>query len=99
MCKPSTFWETKYLRRLILSIATKAIWVYEGIAVFISTTFLLGCYLMPWAFFSHTPGPVFNTVSTPDLKSGIPQAVEIPAPVKAMKCLLFKIKSATSLTF
>ena len=59
----------------------------EGIALFISTIFLFGfVYFTPWAFFYHAPGPVFRTVLTPDLKSGIPQAVDIPAPVKAIKC-------------
>ncbi len=49
---------------------------------------------MLWALFYQTPGPVFKTVSTPDLKSGIPQEVEIPAPVKAIKCLLSRISLA-----
>lgn len=62
--------------------------------------FLLGTsYLMPKALFYHTPAPVFSTVFAPDLKSGIPHAVEIPAPVNAIKCLLFKIKFAISLIF
>lgn len=67
--------------------------VNEGIAFAISTTFLFGRFGSFWAFFYHAPGPVFKTVFTPDLKSGIPQAVEIPAPVNAMKCLLLRINS------
>jgi len=39
------------------------------------------------ASFYHAPGPVGKTVLIPDLKSGIPVEVEIPAPVKTMKCL------------
>jgi hypothetical protein len=99
MCNPSTFCDTKYLRIFNLSNATKPICVYEGIALFISTTFLLGCYLTFWAFFYQTPGPVLSTVLTPDLKSGIPQAVDIPAPVNEIKCLLVSINSAISFTF
>ncbi len=51
------------------------------------------------AFFYQTPGPVMSLVSTPERKSGIPQAVEIPAPVNAIKCLLPAIRSASSVTF
>ncbi len=60
----------------------------EGTALAIYTIFLFGLSGTFCAFFYHAPGPVFRTVFTPDLKSGIPQEVEIPAPVKAMKCLL-----------
>lgn len=56
-------------------------------------------YLTLFALFYQTPAPVFKTVSIPDLKSGIPQEVDIPAPVKAMKCLLFKINLATISAF
>ena len=62
-------------------------WVNEGKAFSDPTIFLLGVLLILWAFFYQAPGPVSSLVLTPDLKSGIPQAVEIPAPVKAMKCL------------
>lgn len=75
-------------------MATKDICVNDGTALFISTIFLLGTSLTFWAFFSHAPGPVLRTVLTPDLKSGIPHAVEIPAPVKAMKCLLWRMRLA-----
>ena len=68
--------------------------VNEGIAFFESTTFLFGLSLTFCAFFYQAPGPVFKTVLTPDLKSGIPQAVDIPAPVKAVKCLLLRIRLA-----
>ena len=82
------------------SNAIKDIWVNEGKADLLSTIFLLGTSsLIPRALFYHTPAPVFNTVLAPDRKSGIPQAVEIPAPVKVIKCLLFKIKLAMSFTF
>ncbi len=57
-------------------------------ALVISTILAFGLLGTFCAFFSQAPGPVFNTVLTPDLKSGIPHAVLIPAPVKAMKCLL-----------
>ena len=60
--------------------------VYDGRALAIYTV-SLGLGLILRAFFSQAPGAVGRTVFTPDLKSGIPQAVEIPAPVKAMKCL------------
>lgn len=63
----------------------------EGTALAISTMFLFGTFGRFCAFFYHAPGPVFKTVLTPDLKSGIPQAVEIPAPVNAIKCLLERI--------
>ena len=53
----------------------------------------------PWALFYQTPAPVFKTVFIPDLKSGIPQDVDMPAPVKAIKCLLFKINLATKVAF
>lgn len=99
MWRPSTFWEIKYFNSLTLYIATRDMWVNEGTALFISTTFLFGTYLTPWAFFSHAPGPVLRTVLTPDLKSGTPHAVEIPAPVKAIKWLLPNIRLATCLTF
>ena len=66
-------------------------WVNEGTALAISTMFLLGLSGTFWAFFSQAPGPVFRTVLTPDRKSGIPQDVEMPAPVKAIKCLLLRI--------
>ena len=46
----------------------------------------------------QTPGPVGSTVPTADLKSGIPQDVEIPAPVKAMKCLEDRISLTRSST-
>lgn len=62
--------------------------VNEGIALAIYTTFLLGLSGTFCAFFYQAPGPVFKTVFTPDLKSGIPHAVEMPAPVNAIKCLL-----------
>ena len=66
-------------------MATNIICVNEGTAFFMSTIFLLGASLTFCAFFSQAPGPVLSTVSTPDRKSGIPHAVDIPAPVKAMK--------------
>ena len=66
----------------------------EGIALAIYTTFVLGLFYTFWAFFSQAPGPVLRTVLTPDLKSGMPHAVLIPAPVKAIKCLLSKINFA-----
>lgn len=88
---PSVFWETKNFRSPHFSNAKSAIWVYEGTAHFISTIFLFGASLTFWAFFYQAPGPVLRTVLTPDLKSGIPQAVEIPAPVNAMKWLLLSI--------
>jgi hypothetical protein len=59
--------------------------VNDGTALAISTTFLLGLSGIFWAFFYQAPGPVFKTVLTPDLKSGIPQEVDMPAPVKAVK--------------
>jgi hypothetical protein len=61
--------------------------------------FELGDCSTLFALFYHTPAPVFRTVSIPDLKSGIPEEVDIPAPVKAIKCLLFKIILATIYTF
>lgn len=85
---PSVFWETRYFKWPFYYKATNVIWVNEGIAFAIYTTFLLGLSGTFWAFFYQAPGPVFKTVLTPDLKSGIPHAVEIPAPVKAIKCLL-----------
>ena len=88
MCNPSVFWETKNFRWPNYYKAMRDIWVKDGKALVISTMFLLGVFLIFWALFSQTPGPVFNTVPTPDLKSGIPQEVDIPAPVKAIKCLL-----------
>jgi hypothetical protein len=57
--------------------------------------FGLGVYATLFALFYHTPAPVLRTVSIPDLKSGIPQELDIPAPVKAIKCLLVKIRLAT----
>lgn len=51
------------------------------------------------ALFSHTPAPVLRTVFIPERKSGIPQDVEIPAPVNAIKCLLLRIRSATLYAF
>jgi hypothetical protein len=59
--------------------------VNDGTALAISTTFLLGLSRIFCAFFYQAPGPVFKTVLTPDLKSGIPQEVDMPAPVKAVK--------------
>lgn len=85
------FWETKYFKWPNCYKATKAIWVNEGTALAISTIFLFGTWDRFSAFFYHAPGPVFKTVLAPDLKSGIPQAVEIPAPVNAIKCLLERI--------
>lgn len=66
-------------------------WVNEGIAFFESMMFLFGLSWIFKAFFSHAPGPVLRTVLAPDLKSGMPQEVEMPAPVKAIKCLLLSI--------
>lgn len=54
---------------------------------------------MPKALFYQTPAPVLRTVLAPERKSGIPQEVDIPAPVKAIKCLLFKIRLAINFTF
>lgn len=71
----------------------------DGTALFMSTIFLFGTFLTFWAFFSQAPGPVLRTVLTPDLKSGMPHDVEIPAPVKAIKCLLLRIRSATMAIF
>lgn len=86
-CNPSVFWEIRYFNLSAFYKATNAIWVNEGIALFISTILLFGfVYFTPWAFFYQAPGPVFKTVLTPDLKSGIPQEVDIPAPVNAIKC-------------
>ena len=98
-CRPSIFCKTRYFNNPHFYNATSAIWVYEGTAHFISTIFLFGAFLTFWAFFSHAPGPVLRTVLTPDLKSGIPQAVDIPAPVKAIKWLLLRISYAIVLTF
>ena len=97
--RPSVFCETRYFNNPHFYNATSVIWVNEGTAAFISTMFLLFVSLTLWAFFSHAPGPVLRTVSTPDLKSGIPQAVDIPAPVKAIKWLLLRISYAIVLTF
>jgi hypothetical protein len=79
--------------------ATNVICVKDGMALAISTTFLFGLSFIFWAFFYQAPGPVFSTVLTPDLKSGIPQEVDIPAPVNAIKCLLFRIRSASFYIF
>lgn len=98
-CNPSVFWEIKNFNSPAFSIATRAICVYDGIAFFESIMFLLGAFFTPWAFFSQAPGPVFKTVLTPDLKSGIPQAVDIPAPVKAVRWLDPSIKSAIVFIF
>jgi hypothetical protein len=65
----------------------------------IYTIFLFGLSYIFCAFFYQAPGPVLRTVLTPDLKSGIPQEVDIPAPVNAMKCLLYKIIFANMLIF
>lgn len=97
-CSPSVFCDTKNFKIFNFSRVTRDMWVNEGSADLLSTTFLL-VPVIPWALFSQTPAPVFKTVFTPDRKSGIPQEVDIPAPVKAMKCLLFKIRLATSFTF
>ena len=59
----------------------------------------MGCGSIPKAFFSQAPGPVGNTVSFPDLKSGIPVDVDIPAPVKAIKCAELLMISASLSTF
>ena len=86
-----------------------AIWVLLGMAfnILVLTTsfdyFTFKPTFLPNFFasapFSQQPGPVLRTVLIPDLKSGIPQAVLIPAPVKNTPNLLFFIKSANSLHF
>jgi hypothetical protein len=48
---------------------------------------------------SHTPGPVYSTVPSALLKSGIPVDVLIPAPVNAMKNFEAVTISASLLTF
>lgn len=96
---PSVFWETKYFKYPIYYKAAKVIWVKEGTAFAMSTIFLFGILGSFCAFFYHAPGPVFKTVLTPDLKSGIPQAVEMPAPVNAIKCLLSRTNSVKILIF
>lgn len=48
---------------------------------------------------SQHPGPVLSTVSFPDLKSGIPAEVLIPAPVKLMKCFDSLIQFASLVAF
>lgn len=74
--------------------------VKDGKADLLSTMFWFGfVYCTFAALFSQTPAPVLSTVFIPDLKSGIPHAVDIPAPVKEIKCLLLRIRFATSLTF
>lgn len=68
--------------------------VSEGIAFNVETeTYLLESFIF-YAYFSHAPGPVFNTVSIPLLKSFTPVEVEIPAPVNDIKCSELLIKSA-----
>ena len=95
MWRPSIFCDTRYLRYPASSRVTKLMCVNDGIALPMWTMFLLGLSPTFWAFFSQAPGPVLRTVLTPDLKSGMPHAVLIPAPVKAMKCLLSKIRWAS----
>jgi hypothetical protein len=68
---------------------------FEGTALF---TDLLLFFAMT-AFFSQAPGPVCSTVLIPERKSGMPQAVEMPAPVKNIPFLEDFIKSANSLHF
>lgn len=98
-CRPSVFWDTKYFSSFCFSSVTKAICVKEGIALFRSIIFLFSPSLKLFALFSQTPGPVLSTVFIPDRKSGIPEEVEIPAPVKEIKYLLYVINLATFFAF
>lgn len=97
-CNPSVFCDTKNFNIFNFYKVTNDICVKEGSADLLSIIFLF-VYVIPCARFYQTPAPVFNTVFIPDLKSGIPHDVDIPAPVNAIKCLLFKIRLATNLTF
>lgn len=85
-CNPSVFCETRYFSTPYCCRVTKDICVNDGLALVVGV-YSLGCGLIPKAFFYHAPGPVGKTVSFPDLKSGIPVDVEIPAPVNEIKWL------------
>jgi hypothetical protein len=53
--------------------------VLEGMAFCICVLMTYRFTFVFYAIFSQTPGPVLSTVLIPDRKSGMPQAVLIPA--------------------
>lgn len=81
----------RYFGPVVMS-ETRAMCDLVGIAL-IGFVFLFAFFICPAfpalaaAFFVHAPAPVSRTVSQPDRKSAMPAAVEMPAPVKAQKCL------------
>jgi len=64
---------------LAIVVLTFFFWSSLALVLLLLALFLL---ILSLAFYSQQPGPVGRIVFIPDLKSGIPQAVDIPAPVK-----------------